>query len=131
MSQNAIALVVEKYTCELCEYTGNTLQGIKSHNTKKHKGKNNEVEVNTLKSLNPKLPNSDNLEKRSYILNAIKTVNKTLECNKRPPVKILEKTTSGETKVSNATMTLELNLGMFEHMKSQFGNELKNIGKKL
>ena len=132
MSQNQIAMIassnVEKYSCENCEYNGNTLQGLKSHNTKKHKTKNTEIEVNNTKVQNQNIPNCDNsVEKRSYVLNAIKSVNKALDCNKRPPVRILDKTTGGEAKVSNATMTMELNLGLFEHKKSHLGSELSCI----
>ena len=120
-----------------CEYNVNTQQGLRSHITKKHRAKqdlenlddnsdttnkNDGTEVVTKQN-----ENTINSEKRTYVLNSINTVNKKIECSKRIPVKILDKTTSGADKVNNATMTMEFNLGVFEYLWVFWG-EMCKIG---
>ena len=78
---------VNQLSCEQCEYIGNTQQGLKSHITKKHKSKE-VVQVDQIVpgdktvqiELNKPIVNS---EKRTYVLNALSTISKKLECGKR------------------------------------------------
>ena len=64
-------------------------------------------------------------QKREYVIKIKNSVEKKLKCSQFDPVKVLNVKTNGKPKVNSEKMTVQLNLGMFEHLIRNLGKELK------
>ena len=110
--------------CSICKKQTKNVSGMKTHITRLHKGQPLEEAVGPLVNTN------ENGQIRDYVLKVKDSVEKKLKCANLDPVKVLTVRTNGKEKVNNETMTLQLNLGLFEYLIRHLGEELakrKNV----
>ena len=108
---------LEKFECNICQHKTGTQNGIKAHISNKHSKPAAKFAV-----INDKQD-----EIRKYVLNIEKSIDKKLDCANRNPVTVNRKTLhDAEKSDGNSSMTLSLNLGVFEHMSNNLAKELKS-----
>jgi hypothetical protein len=104
--------------CTFCHKQTKNVTGMKTHITRLHKDQSVEETDEIIER------DDDDGQIREYVLKVKDSVDKKLKCGNLDPVKVLTVRTNGKEKANNETMTIQLNLGMFEYLIRHLGEEL-------